>query len=347
MERVGFVDLKRLCKSILIAAGAEDDIASLVSESLVEAEMCGVHSHGIIRLRPYIESIRNKNLIPNAKPEVVKDNRTVVILDGNRGFGQFVASVAMGLAVERAKLYGLACVGARNLHHSGMLEFITHKASSADMIGIAFNNTEPLMVPPGGNTKVVGNNPFSISVPSNSHPVALDMAQSVVARGKIREALFEGRNIEPNWAVDRDGNPTTDPSEAMEGALLPVGAHKGFGMAFIIDILAGVLTGSETGSDVITWEAQPDSRWQSGLVTIAINPSYFLDIDVFKGKISETVTKAKKAQRDRKIFVPGEDRRESYLEALKNGVPISDKSKNELKGLSNELGIDTSYIFRN
>lgn len=339
MSRVLPTVLRETASSILTAKGAPRDIAELVAESLVEAEMKGVHSHGLIRLKPYLQSIQNRTLVPNARPKIKSERGAVVVLEGNKAFGQLVGTEAMRLAVERARLYGMGCTGARRLHHSGVLEFITSRAAAAGVIGIAFNNTEPLMVPPGGKTKTVGNNPFSISVPSKSNPVTLDLALSVVARGKIREALFEGRSIEPGWAVDEDGNPTLDASKAMKGALLPLGSHKGYGIAFMIDVLAGILTSSATGPDIITWESDAGGQWTSGFIAMAIDPSFFVEEGEFRTGVSELVRKTKELQGGRKVYAPGEDRSEEYFRSSENGVLLSDKLVNELNEISRELAL--------
>lgn len=222
-------------------------------------------------------------------------------------------------------------MGAVRLHHTGMLEFVTERAARRGMIGVAMNNTEPLMVPVGGRRRAVGNNPLSVSVPSSAGPVTLDMALSVVALGKVREALFEGKEIGEGWAVDGEGRPTRDPKEAMLGSLLPVGGHKGFGLAFVVDVLAGALIGAAVGPDVKTWSTP--GGWNSGFLAISIDPAAFVGREELSAAVSRYVRRIKEIQ-GVKVYVPGEDRAERAQESRRFGLRISSRLAENLVELA-------------
>src|SRR5215207_2396152 len=217
----------------------------------------GVHSHGVIRVPTYVGQLRAGKI--NARPsiEVVEDHGGQVVMDGDNGLGQLTAFRANELAIQRGKEHGLAAVALRRSTHCGAMAYYAIRARQHDLIGLAITNAGMNMTPTGGTAKIIGNNPFAMAVPTTrAWPMVLDMATSVVAGGKLDVARSKAESIPLGWARDKDGNPTTDPVAARAGALEPVGGYKGYGMAVMLDVLAGVLSGGRFGGMLGTDDGQ-------------------------------------------------------------------------------------------
>ncbi len=208
--------------------GLPDEDARIVAEHLVEADLRGVHSHGVIRVPTYVEGVRAGRINPTPDIRVVEDHGGQVVMDGDNGFGQLAAYRANELAIERGKEHGMAAVALRRSTHCGAMAYYAIRARAAGLIGLAITNAGMNMTPTGGTGKIVGNNPFAMAVPTNREwPLVLDMATSVVAGGKLDVARSKGEPIPLGWARDAQGNPTTDPVAARGGALEPLGGPKG------------------------------------------------------------------------------------------------------------------------
>lgn len=232
-----------LGKSLLNQFQVPEDHAEILMETLLDADQKGVHTHGFYRLPTYIEQINRGNINPN--PNITMENRNTLIsvMNGGGGLGSVISSIAMKEAIQTSRNHGVGVVSVSGSNHFGTAAYYTEMAANQDQIGIAMTNASPAIAPTGGKKGVLGNNPWSISVNSSlGHPITLDMANSI-ARGKIRLKALAGESIPHGWALDKDGQPTIDPNEALEGLLLPIGDHKGYGITLMIEILAGVLSG--------------------------------------------------------------------------------------------------------
>ncbi|MGC1824597.1 MAG: Ldh family oxidoreductase, partial [Pseudolabrys sp.] len=236
--------LSALVARLFTAAGVPDTGARTVAGALVDADLEGQSSHGVMLVEMYLDRIRKGSVSLKQAGEIVSDKGATVVLDAHNALGHLTGDQAIKIAVERARRFGAGLVAVRHGFHFGTARRFALKAADEDCIGIVMCNTRPLMPAPGGAERVVGNNPIAIAVPSDGPaPIVLDMATSEAAMGKIRMAEKAGEKIPGTWAVKADGSATTDPTEAISGMLLPASGPKGFGLAFLIDLLCGVLSG--------------------------------------------------------------------------------------------------------
>ncbi len=243
--------LAALVARLFVAAGVPERSACAVAGALVDADLDGVASHGVMLVDMYLDRIRSGSVSAEEEAVVVSDRGVAVVLDARHALGQLTAGQAIKIAVERARRYGAGIVAVRHGFHFGTARRYATEAAKADCIGIVMCNTRPLMPAPGGAERIVGNNPIAIAVPSDGPiPIVLDMATSEAAMGKIRMAEKAGEAIPPTWAVKSDGSATTNATEAIAGMLLPSGGPKGFGLAFLIDLLCGLLSGGASGAAV-------------------------------------------------------------------------------------------------
>jgi LDH2 family malate/lactate/ureidoglycolate dehydrogenase len=225
--------------------------ARLVAEALVEADLEDLDSHGVMLLPMYADRLIAGSVSPTGDGRIVSDHAGAVVIDAENALGQVTAERAVDLTVERAKVHGLGAVAVRNAFHFGAAGRWVKAMAQARCIGIALCNTRPLMPAPGGAERVGGNNPIAIAVPSaDGPPITLDLALSAGAMGKIRLAEAAGERIAEGWASDAAGVPTTDPAAAIAGMLLPAGGAKGFGLAMMVDLLAGGLSSGAIGEEV-------------------------------------------------------------------------------------------------
>lgn len=243
-------DLAGFVADLLAAAGTPAREAALTAAALVDADLEGLPSHGVMLLPMYLERIAAGSVRPAQTGQIVSDTGSQIVLDAGNGLGHVVAEQAASLAVERASRHGLAAVAVRNAFHFGAAGRFARQMALNGCVGIVMSNTRPLLPAPGGAERVVGNNPLAIAVPAGDEPIVLDLALSAGAMGKIRMAQAQGLAIPEGWAADAQGVPTTDPAAAITGLLLPAAGAKGFGLAVMIDLLCGGLSGGAIGNEV-------------------------------------------------------------------------------------------------
>src|SRR5579871_2337082 len=225
--------------------------ARLAADTLVQADLWGHQSHGVMRLSWYAGRLKAGVCDPNAKPALIVDAGAIAVIDGKDGMGQVLTAHAMEEAIRRSRAHGIGAVGLRNSNHFGTAMYFTLMAARAGCVGFLATNASPAMAPWGGRKKTVGTNPWSWAAPAGRHaPMVLDIANTGVARGKIYLARQKGLPIPEGWAINAAGAPTTDPAEAIDGIILPMAQHKGYAIAVVMDMLSGVLTGSAFGSAV-------------------------------------------------------------------------------------------------
>src|SRR5829696_3699574 len=233
--------------AVLEAEGVPADDARLVAGCLVQAELWGHPSHGLLRLGWYVARIRSGVVDPAANPETVVDLGALALLDGHEGLGHVLCAHAASEAVRRAREHGVGVVGVRNSNHFGMAAHFTRMIAEQGCVGVVTTNGSPAMAPWGGREKAVGANPWSIAAPAGTHGVTvMDIANVNAARGKIYAARERGAAIPEGWALDAKGRPTTDPAAAIDGVILPMGGHKGYAISFMMDVLSGVLTAARS-----------------------------------------------------------------------------------------------------
>jgi LDH2 family malate/lactate/ureidoglycolate dehydrogenase len=327
---------------VLTSLGVPDDDAALVSDSLVTADLWGHPSHGMLRLGWYVARLRSGVMETVTAPETVVDAGAIAVLDGREGIGQVVTDRACRQAVVRATEQGVGVVAVRNSNHFGTAAYWTRRIADAGCVGILTTNGSPAMAPWGGREKTVGANPWSIATPGGSHgPVVLDIANTGVARGKIYAALQRGEQIPDSWALDADGAATTDPRAAIEGILLPMAGHKGYGISFVMDVLSGVLTGSSYGPGV-TGPFVPDRRSGCGHLVLALRIDTILGADEFGRRIDDLIESTKAvplAQGADEIFYPGEIENRAEARGRRDGVLLPDKTVEDLRALGDTCGV--------
>mgnify|MGYP000137704169 FL=1 len=262
-----------LFRSILRKLGASEEDCELVAEATIDADLKGFTSHGLGRFPQYIVSIDAGTINLKDNITIEKETPAIALINGNSGFGQAVSYKAMQIAIKKAKEIGIGCVGVHNSNHFGVTGFYSDLALRENCIGIVIANTDPAIAPLGAKKALIGTNPLALGVPSETY-ISVDMATSATARGKIIEAKRKGLEIPDDWALDKDGKPTTDPEEALNGSLLPFGRFKGYALAVMIEILTGPLVGAEYGTKV-TGTASPTQNCTKGDLYVVIDPSKF------------------------------------------------------------------------
>jgi LDH2 family malate/lactate/ureidoglycolate dehydrogenase len=302
--------LAALVTRLFVAAGVAERSADRVANALVDADLEGQPSHGVMLVDMYLNRIRHGSVSLEQSGQVISDQDAAVVLDARHALGHLVGDQAMSLAVERARRHAVGVVAVRHGFHFGTARRFALQAAHADCVGIAMCNTRPLMPAPGGAERLVGNNPIAIAIPADGPvPIVLDMATSEAAMGKIRMAAKDGQAIPDNWAVKADGSPTADPVEAISGMLLPSGGPKGFGLALVIDLMCGLLSGGASGKDVRPLYGDPAVPYDSSHLFIAIDLAHFGDAAAMRAKAAAAaarIREGKTAPGVKQLFAPGE-----------------------------------------
>ena len=293
------------------AVGLPEEEAGYVAETLVEADEQGIASHGVMLVPMYLDRIRNGSISLETHGTVMVDHGAVGVIDAGNVLGQLTARQAVALTYKKARAHGLGLVTVRNGFHFGTAGRFALDLAALGTIGIVMCNTRPLLPAPGGSEAMVGNNPLAIAMPSddNGPPVLLDMATSASAMGKIRMAMAAGEAIPEGWATDAKGRPTTDPAEAVAGMLLPTGGPKGFGLAFMIDLLCGALSGGGLGAAVRPLYGDASEPYNCAHLFLAINVEHFRELAAFTEVVSgarDRVRGSRPAPGFKKVMSPGE-----------------------------------------
>jgi LDH2 family malate/lactate/ureidoglycolate dehydrogenase len=307
---------------VLTSNGVNEKLAAIVTDVLLEADRRGVASHGFTRLTGYIERVRRGLLDANAEPEIVKDGETIILIDGRNGFGAVAGVEATQLAAARASKYGMCWVTVRNSNHFGIAGYYAHMLAQRGLAGIVFSNASPAVAAYGGKRATLGTNPIAIAVPTGDEPIMLDMATTTVARGKIRRAKAEGRSIPLGLALDIDGNPTTDPEAALKGTLASLGGYKGYGLAVMIELLSGVVSGGRYLTEV---RQVTDLSGTAGpcFTIIAADIRRLIGLDEYARRVDRFRSVLRRSgDEDAEIYLPGEIENRRAREAEKNGIAL-------------------------
>ncbi|KAH6904513.1 Malate/L-lactate dehydrogenase [Coprinopsis sp. MPI-PUGE-AT-0042] len=328
MQHVSASDARAFVETILIGNGVAKENAIIVANCLVEADLCGVDTHGINRIPSYVARIREGVLDPRASPTIRRVTPAVAQVDGHNGFGFLAAHMGMAAAIDMAKEIGIGMVSVKHSNHFGMSAWVVQQALDAGMMSLVFTNSSPALPVWGGKAKLMGVSP-------NCLPFIVDMAPSVAARGKIYKALRRGEKIPIDWALDKDGRPTEDPAAALEGVMLPMGGPKGSALALMMDVFSGVLSGSAFAGHV-TNPYDPSRPADVGHFLVAIKPDLFMSIEDFKERMDylykRVVGSERMAGTDR-IYFPGEIEDLNKEKRLKDGIPFVDA---EIRALNKE-----------
>ena len=325
-------------------AGMPRADAAFCSEALVQTDLWGIGSHGILRVPIYTKRLLSGAV--NATPDVrvTTENRALAVVDGDNGMGFIVGREAIHHAIKLADEFGVAAVGARNSNHFGATALYVRRAAEQNMIGIGMSNVVQNMVVPGGSRPVVGNNPIAVAVPTfGAFPFVLDISLSAVAGGKLLLASKNNEKIPFDWATDKDGRPTDDPDIGFAGFLLPMGGHKGFGLALVVDILCGVLTGGAFMDQMKGMYKYPEDPSLTGHFMIAIDPLSIMEKTEFQERITHFTKVVKSSpmwDEGKEMFIPGEIEYRTAQKREEEGIPLHINLYEELVKLGKELNVN-------
>jgi len=329
--------------AVFAKAGVPADEAEIIADSLTEADLTGVESHGVSRVPVYLKRIETGVVNAAAKLEVVADLPGALVLDGCNSMGIVTGVRAMDLAVKKAETAGAGFVTVKNSNHFGIAAYFTRRALAKDMIGYAASNAPSTMAPWGGIKPYMGTNPFSVAIPAGSElPIVMDMATSVVAQGKIILAAKEGKPIPFGWAITKDGDPTDDPKAALEGTVLPFGGPKGYSISLLLDVLSGVLSGAAFGPYLANMWNDFKNPQNVGHCFGVMDVKKFLPLDEFKRKMDTMIRDIKSSPRAKgveEIFLPGEIEHRKREQRLAEGIPLGPKTYADLVEIGERMNL--------
>jgi uncharacterized oxidoreductase len=329
--------MEEFVAAVVRANGSTDEEAGMVAGNLVRANLKGHDSHGVGLVPTYVNAMHFGKLRPNRHMSIIKDDGAMLLLDGNAGYGQAIGIEAMAMGIARAKEHGMCLMSLRNTHHLGRIGEWGELAADAGLISIHWVNgitKMPLVAPFGGSDARYTTNPYCTAIPKTpDHPrIIFDMATTKVAQGKVRVAFNKGDRMPPDCLIDSNGTMTTDPSVMFNeptGALMSVGAHKGYGLALICEILAGGLSGGGT------FLPERSDGWSiiNNMLTIIVDPSRLGETGALYSEIDDFIRHVKAsppAPGVDEVMVPGDPERKSTEQRSRDGLPIDDQTWEEM-----------------
>jgi L-2-hydroxycarboxylate dehydrogenase (NAD+) len=350
--------LKAFCQQVFEQLNVAPVDADVTADVLVQADLRGIGSHGVARLRRYVNGLREGQMIPKPDITVVHETATTALIDGGGGLGPPISVRGMGTAVAKAQEMGVGFVAVRNSNHYGIAAYYAMLALEHDCIGISMTNADCLMVPTFGRDAMLGTNPISVAVPSEKErPFILDMATSVIPKGKIEVYQRSGEELPSGWATDERGIASTDAARVLNnlntragGGVLPLGGmgelfggHKGYGLALLVDILCGVLPGAGYADTIYpkTSEGKPLPA-NVGHFFGAFRVGGFRPLEDFQTTMDDIIRRIKaspKAEGQQRIYIHGEKEFEAAEERMATGIPLSPEVAADLKAIAEELKI--------
>lgn len=325
-QRFDAAELRSFAAEALMGSGLTEDDAALTARLIVQADMRGVSTHGLVRLPMYTERLRLGGIDPRAAMEFVAESGATAVLDARGGMGYLAADRAMRRALDLAAAQGLGAVSVRGSGHFGSADGYAMLAPPRGMIGMVTTNAPPAMAPTGGLVPLFGTNPWAMAIPAaQENPVVMDFALTAVARGRIRSAQATGTAIPDTWALDAEGRPTTDPAAALKGILQPIGGHKGYAMALAVDVLAGLLSGASSSTSLSPPQDAATPQ-DVGHFVLAIDVGHFLPVGEFTARVDALVRQVRGSRRApgvERLYVPGEIEDERMRLAAAEGVPLT------------------------
>ncbi|MCJ2074041.1 Ldh family oxidoreductase [Methylobacterium sp. J-030] len=325
--------------------------AGRVAECLVQADLRGVSSHGVGRVPIYIDRLR-RGLV-NALPTMTVERPATVTarVDGDNALGFLVGTRSMQIAIDMAREHGMGFVLAYHSNHFGMAASYLKQATEAGLAAFVFTNASPAMPIWGGRAPFLGTSPFAFAAPAGSGrpAVMLDMAMSVVARGKVRRAMQRSEPIPLGWALDKDGRETTDAKAGYEGVVLPFGGVKGSGLSLMMEILAGVMSGANFGGDVRNQYLDFEHPQNVGHCFMAIRPDLFMPMQSYEHRMGELSSRAKATQRAEgfdEILLPGEPEERVEAQRGQDGIPLDAQELQQLVAEADRCGVEVPLAFR-
>jgi len=331
--------LVELVTTIMRAAGCNAQEAATIARRLVDSNLVGHDSHGVLRVGKYLEWMREGWVNANQTPTIVFDSEVIAIVDGNRAFGQVVGEFAGRLGTAKAAKTGIALVGLRNCGHLGRVGDWAELAAEAGQVSLHFLNTSGAqrVAPFGGSDRRLSTNPITIGVPvAGGEPIIVDMTTSMAAEGKLMVALNRGEHVPEGWIIDKHGRPTTDPKDFYDGgALLTVGGHKGSGLSIVTDLLAGAISTGKSSDPA-------DDVLRNNMLSIYIAPEVYDARETVAAEVARFVAWVKAsppAMPDAPVLLPGEIERTTRAERSARGIPVDDKTVADLLAAAASVGL--------
>jgi LDH2 family malate/lactate/ureidoglycolate dehydrogenase len=345
MTHISYEAARRFIHAAFTGQGFTEPDAHRIATLMADADLQGSDGHGIIRLPQYIQRIRANGINRHPNIRVVVEHPATALVDGDNGMGHLVVSFAVEVAIRKGRAAGAAWVNTRYSNHAGPASLYVRQALEQGMICLYFavGNANHL-APWGGLELLLSTNPIAAGIPADQEPpVLLDMATTVAAYGKVKAKAKRGEQMPVGWMIDRLGRPLLDPNRSSEGLLLPIGGHKGYGLALVVGLLAGTLGGAAMGRDVIDFNADHTTVTNTGQAILVIAPEAFGDALAFRRSVDQLVRDIRGGQRlpgVERIWLPGEQSHERRTRYRETGFPISAVLLGELNALASEIGIE-------
>jgi (2R)-3-sulfolactate dehydrogenase (NADP+) len=333
-EKFAPATLLDLMRRALEKSGASPAMAAATAAALVAAELDGIPSHGASRVPQYCGHVRIGRATGSAVPKVARERGGACLVDAGGGLAFEACALAVREAIRRARSHGVAFVSVANSNHFGVAAFHTEPIAEAGLVGLAFGNSPAAMPMWGGKRALFGTNPIAAAFPRRgAPPMVVDLSLSEVARGKLMVAAREGKPIPPGWALDKDGNPTTDPKAGLEGMMLPAGGAKGAMLALTVELLACALSGSAFGFESDSFFTEEGRPTRIGQAFLAIDPDALAGREVFLDRV-ETLVAAMLA--DEGVRLPGDRRRANRERIAKEGIALAPDLAAKIRALAGE-----------
>jgi (2R)-3-sulfolactate dehydrogenase (NADP+) len=327
-------DLQRLMEAALVRAGATAAMAQATARALAAAEMEGIASHGASRIPQYCGHLRNGRAKGAAVAAIARDSKAACLVDAKQGLAFEACALAVGEAVRRAREFGVAYVAVTNSNHFGVAAYHLESVAEAGLVGLAFGNSPAAMPAWGGKRALFGTNPVAAAFPRRAEPpLVIDLSLAAVARGKIMVAARDGKPIPEGWAIDKDGEPTTDARAALEGSMLPAGGVKGAMLALTVELLVCALSGAAFGFESDSFFTEEGKPTRIGQAFLAIDPAALAGSEVYFERV-ETLITAMLEEPD--VRLPGERRQRNRHQAQRDGVQIPAELMAKIRALAGE-----------
>lgn len=321
---VSIVEVTDMLHRLYSRVNVPDAEREVLIDTLLDAELRGIKTHGLMRVPLYYNNIAGRTVIVPTLLEICSEQGAVTVYDGHDGLGQWLAWRGMQTAMVKADQFGIGAATVRNSQHFGTAGYYAKLATDRNMIGLVFTNASPRLAPWGGTSKLFGNNPWAVGIPTHDPeiPFVLDIANSVSSAGRIWRALKNGETIPLDWALNERGEFTSDPQEALRGTLLPFGQHKGYGVTFAVSALSALLSGGTLDPDVLPMNAEGKPQHVSHFF-IAVRIDFFQPLDEFKQCMKEMIERVHHSEKMpdvERIFYPGERGYERKSKQLRRGA---------------------------
>jgi LDH2 family malate/lactate/ureidoglycolate dehydrogenase len=344
-SRYSWETLQSFAGAVFERCGMEPADAALLAGTLVEADLRGCHSHGVLRVPEYTKKLRTGGVDPRGVPHIVSERAAAIVVDGGNAMGQIASTFAMRLAIERAKNLGVAVAAVRGSNHCGALAYYAMMALPHDMIGLATTNALPTMAPWGGTDKIVGINPLAVALPAGEEEaIVVDAAFSASSHGKIRVFQQKGLALPEGWAFDAAGRPTADAAVALHGLLRPIGDYKGVNLAVVMGVLSAALSGASYGTDLGNMADGPRAGCD-GQFLMALDVAAFLDVDEFKHQVDSVVRQiraSRLAPGFDEVFSPGQLEATTKRRYLLAGIPLNPNTIEDLTACAASVGVEAA-----